>query len=128
MGELIKRKRKQAFACFLFCLQGAFSAGNELTLRGFVQHGTLVHAKTAVEPHLADPAGGNKALIGVVIHIGHAVRCLNHMAQARIIDNDIGVAARRKMPLRGKSPYSLAGFSLRSRHIRAALIRLRATP
>ena len=69
MGELIKRKRKQAFACFLFCLQGAFSAGNELTLRGFVQHGTLVHAKTAIEPHLADPAGGNKALIGGVIHV-----------------------------------------------------------
>lgn len=74
-------------------LQIAFSTGQIHACRDGVQHLAVLHGLAATEPDLPDAACGDKALVGVVVHVGDAVLRTDHMAVTGIVDHDVGIAA-----------------------------------
>ena len=85
-------------------LQAALSPGKVHPGGGGVQNGSPLHHPASPEPDLPDAAGGDEALIGIVVHIGDAVLRPDDMAVTGVIDHDVGVTAGGKDALPGVEP------------------------
>ena len=90
-------------------LQIAFSSGQIHACRDGVQHLSVLHGLAATEPDLPDAACGDKALVGVVVHVGDAVLRTDHMAVTGIVDHDVGSAAGGQNALAGIETVQLGG-------------------
>ena len=102
----------------------AVFAPGEVAAVGGGEDGALVHGQAAPEVDLGDAAGGDEALVGVIVRAGEAVVRADDVAGPGIIDHDVRVAAGLEDALFGVEAAE-AGGSLREN---AAEILRRETP
>ena len=85
-----------------FASKGALPPCHIPSLRRLVQNLSVLHGQIAPEPHLPDASGGDKALVGVVVHVCHAVVRPDDMAGTGIVDYDVGVGAGPQVAFPGE--------------------------
>ena len=109
MGRIrtVKKQAVRNAHSLFFALQGALPPGHVPALGRLVQDLAVLHGEIAPEPHLPDAAGGNEALIGVIIHVGHAVVRPDDVAGAGVVDHDVGVGTGPQMALSGEQAVQL---------------------